>query len=409
MLDKICIIGMGYVGMPLALSFVESGHIVTGFDIDRNKVNMINKGKCWLNHVDPDRVQNAVFSNKLVAKCNIDIDMLSCNVFIVCVPTPLSDSRDPDLAYVIGAAETIGLVLSKSKINSLVILESTTFPGTTNGIFKETIEKISGMRLSLAYSPEREDPGNVEYTNKNTPRVVGAKNKHSLDWATKLYSGLGVEVIQVGSIETAEMVKLHENAFRSVNIALVNELKKFCDKMDGVDCRELLDAAATKPFGYYPFKFGIGVGGHCVPVDPYYLTWKARHYGEHLSMIETAWACNKKMPEYVANRVVQESIKHGLGNKILCLGRAYKPNIADDRESPAVEVIESLKNSGFDVDSYDPLFEDEHPEFEDYDSVVYLVSHDAFQENLFYEKILERSEFIFDATGSFSGFDIVQI
>src|SRR6201987_1651555 len=365
---KVAIIGCGYVGLPLALRFAEAGHKVTGFDTDPNKVNMLNAGRSYIEHIPQTKIQQFVNSRHFGATTDF-ARLKEADAIIICVPTPLDERRDPDLSYVAQTAISIQPHLQKGQ---LVVLESTTYPGTTEELVLPILEK-SGLRCPiaagqenenvacdfyLAFSPEREDPGNKQYGLAQIPKVVGGVNPPSGRAAQALYTQVVARVIPVSSTRAAEMAKLLENIFRCVNIALVNELKMLSLRM-GIDIWEVIDAAATKPFGFMPFYPGPGLGGHCIPVDPYYLSWKAREYDFATRFIELAGEVNTAMPYHVVDALaaaLNERSKSIKGSKILLLGMAYKKDVDDLRESPSLKLLELLTARGALLDYNDPYF-----------------------------------------------------
>jgi len=365
---RVGIIGCGYVGLPLALRFAEAGHRVTGFDTDPQKVQMLNAGKSYIEHIQQAKIQQYVNSRHFGATA--DFSRLAENdAIIICVPTPLNEYREPDLSYVENTAKSIQPHLQKGQ---LVVLESTTYPGTTEELVLPILEK-SGLRCPivsgpenenvpvdffLAFSPEREDPGNKQYGLAQIPKVVGGVNPPSGRAAQALYGQVVARVVPVSSTRAAEMTKLLENIFRCVNIALVNELKLLCQRI-GMDVWEVIDAAASKPFGFMPFYPGPGLGGHCIPVDPFYLSWKAREYDFSTRFIELAGEVNSAMPYHVVESVAEalnqyrKSLK---GAKLLVLGVAYKKDVDDLRESPTLKIMEILQKRGAEFDYNDPYF-----------------------------------------------------
>ncbi len=353
---SIGIIGLGYVGIPLALTACKAGFPVIGFDIDTNRVDQLNKGLISIKHIPTAAITEAVQNGRFLA--TTDFDKLSdVDVIIIAVPTPLSRQREPDLTYVINTAETIAPRLRKGQ---LVVLESTTWPGTTDEVMRPRLERSglkSGQDFYLAFSPEREDPGNVDFNTSTIPKVVGGDGADALEYARQVYDALVVRTVPVSSSKTAEAVKLTENIFRAVNIALVNELKIIYDKM-GIDVWEVIDAAKTKPFGFMPFYPGPGLGGHCIPIDPFYLTWKAREFDVTTRFIELAGQINTAMPHYVVDRMIealdQQAGKGLTKASILIMGIAYKKNIDDMRESPSLRLIELIEGRGATVHYYDP-------------------------------------------------------
>jgi len=355
------ILGLGYVGLPLAREFVNAGVKVLGFDIDEKKVKKLNAGKSILKTVSNDSIKQMVASGKFSATTNM-ARMKSVDAILICVPTPLTENREPDMQYVEKSCRTIARYLQKGQ---LVSLESTTYPGTTRELMKPILEASglkAGKDFHLAYSPEREDPGNKHFTTKTIPKVVGGLTPKCKELARKLYSPAIDTMVPVSSLEAAESAKIVENVYRCINIAMVNELKMVFDRM-GIDVWEVIRAASTKPFGYQPFYPGPGLGGHCIPIDPFYLTWKARQYGMPTRFIELAGEINTDMPHYVVHKVMEalNSKKKSLnGSKVLVLGLAYKPDIDDVRESPSLELIELLTASGAKVDYNDPYLPQTH-------------------------------------------------
>lgn len=351
------IVGLGYVGFPLALVFAEAGISVLGFDIDQTKVDAINAGNSYIRHINHGRLQAAKTSGKLIATNNFH-KIEECDAVIICVPTPLDHHLEPDLRFVIQTTESIA---SHLQPHTLVSLESTTWPGTTEEIVQPIIESLGkitlGKDLYLCFSPEREDPGNKAYQTKNIPKLIGGANPESLEMGIAVYSLAVEQVVALSSTRVAETAKLFENIFRCVNIALVNELKIICEPM-GIDVWEVIRAAATKPFGFMPFWPGPGLGGHCIPIDPFYLTWKAKEFGVSTRFIELAGEINRSMPRYVVNKVqdcLNTFSKPLKGSKILLLGLAYKADIDDMRESPSLELMKLLEDKGAFVEFHDPL------------------------------------------------------
>ena len=381
--SKISVIGLGYVGLPLSLQFARSDVSVLGFDLDQQKVDSINAGKTYLKQFPSECITEQVDANRLEA--TTDPSRLSqVEAILICVPTPLDDHREPDLSFVLDTAGTIAPHLAKGV---LVTLESTTYPGTTEDELRLVLEKGSGMLAGidfhLAYSPEREDPGREDANVKTIPKVVGGFTPKCGDLAEALYGQALDNIHRVSSCRAAEATKLLENIFRSVNIALVNELKVVYEAM-GIDVHEVIDAAATKPFGYMPFRPGPGLGGHCIPIDPFYLTWKAREFGKHTRFIELAGEINTTMPDYVVSKVADALNDQGKAlraSKILVLGLAYKANVDDCRESPSFVLMEKLEAKGAAVqyhDSYVPVVPPtrEHAHFNGRKSVVIEDAYD---------------------------------
>ena len=349
------ILGLGYVGLPLALAFSKAGFPVLGFDVDDSKVDQLNRGESYISHIKSAAVAEASSGGRLTATADFS-RLGEPDVLVICVPTPLTSQREPDMTYVVSTAEAIAKALRPGQ---LVALESTTYPGTTEELLRELLETsglICGEDFFLAYSPEREDPGNPDFATTTIPKVVGGVDDTSTDLAIALYGSVVVETVRVSSARTAEAAKLLENIFRAVNIALVNELKIVYDEMD-IDIWEVLDAAATKPFGFMRFNPGPGWGGHCIPIDPFYLSWKARQYGIATRFIELAGEVNIRMPQRVVEKLqgaLNGQGKPVKGSKILVLGLAYKKDVADPRESPAFEILSQLFELGAEVSYHDP-------------------------------------------------------
>lgn len=350
------IIGLGYVGLPLSVAFAEGGFEVVGFDIDPAKVARLNRGESYIRHI-PSRALRKVTKQGGFRATDDFTQIVDVEVVLICVPTPLTRQREPDLRFVTATAATIAPHLQPGR---LVILESTTWPGTTGEVLRPILEEHglkSGVDLFLAYSPEREDPGNATHRTTTIPKVVGADGEAAQRLAEALYGQIVDEVVPVSSTATAEAVKLTENIFRAVNIALVNELKLVYERM-GIDIWEVVDAAKSKPFGYMPFYPGPGLGGHCIPIDPFYLTWKAREFGLSTRFVELAGEINTEMPRHVVERLAQAldaRARKGLnGARILVLGVAYKRNVDDTRGSPAFVIIELLEERGAEVVFHDP-------------------------------------------------------
>lgn len=351
------VIGLGYVGLPLCLAAANSGLKVLGFDVDPAKPEILAKGVSYLRHIPSEAIAATVATGRFTSTS--DFTRLSePDALLICVPTPLSAHWEPDLSYVVKTTEEIARHLRRGQI---VVLESTTYPGTTDEVLLPILQRsglVSGRDFHLAFSPEREDPGNANFSTSTIPKVVGADHPEALVIVEALYGNFIKSVVRVSSTRVAEAAKLTENIFRAVNIALVNELKIVYEPM-GVDVWEVIDAAKTKPFGFMPFYPGPGLGGHCIPIDPFYLTWKAREYGMSTRFIELAGQINSGMPEHVVNRLVLALDKHchkGLnGSRILILGVAYKKNVDDMRESPALRLIELIESRGARADYYDPF------------------------------------------------------
>lgn len=350
------ILGLGYVGLPLGLAFAESGFKVLGFDVDATKVDELNARQCYIDHLDDERIAQAVDSGRFAATADLG-RLGEPDALLICVPTPLDKDLEPNLAYVEATVQAIAKTL---RAGQLVILESTTYPGTTDELVRPLLEEnglACGTDFYLAFSPEREDPGNLQFGTTGIPKVVGGLGEHASKLATALYKDVFAGVVPVSSARVAEASKLTENIFRAVNIALVNELKVVYDAM-GIDVWEVLDAAATKPFGFMRFTPGPGWGGHCIPVDPFYLSWKAKQYGQKARFIELAGKVNVEMPKYVLDKLKTALEAHGKalkGSRVLVLGIAYKPDIADPRESPAFEILDLLLKGGVEVAYHDPF------------------------------------------------------
>lgn len=355
------VIGLGYVGLPLAAALHQGGLPILGFDVDPAKIEKLKRGESYLKHLGDGFASDLAASSRFTA--TTDFSRLGdCDVVLVCVPTPLGSHHEPDLSYVLGAARDIGRRLRPGQ---LIALESTTYPGTTRDEFlpammgaapKDARHLRCGEDFFVAFSPEREDPGNASHTTRSIPKLVGGLDEASTRLAADLYRRGVAEVVEVSSAEVAEAAKLLENIFRAVNIAMVNELKVVLTEM-GVDVWEVIRAASTKPFGFMPFFPGPGLGGHCIPIDPFYLTWKAREFGRPTRFIELAGEVNTRMPEWVVERVLlalNEEGKSLRGSRVLVLGLAYKANIDDTRESPSFELIERLRALGAEVDYSDP-------------------------------------------------------
>ena len=400
---RVGVIGLGYVGLPLVLLFEQNGFPVIGFDVDEVKTGMLNRGESYIRHVGVEPIRKAFESRRAVA--TIDFNRLAeCDAIVVCVPTPLGNHREPDLKYIHMTAEAIA---ERLRPGQLVILESTTYPGTTREELLPRFE-AGGLRCGrdffLAFSPEREDPGNRNFSTRSIPKIVGGIDAPSSRAAEALYGAVVDRVVSVSSAEIAESSKLLENIFRAVNIALVNEMKVVFDRM-GINIWEVIEAAKTKPFGFMPFYPGPGLGGHCIPLDPFYLTWKAAEHGIWARFIELAGEVNTSMPRYVVDRTVEainQQKKSIVGAKVLVLGLAYKADIDDDRESPSFELIELLQARGAEVSYCDPFVPvarrgRKHDlnmasvpctadEFSRYDAVLVATAHNAFKDVALYAK-----------------------
>lgn len=348
---KVGIIGLGYVGLPLLTAFAERGFSVIGFDVDKYKVEKILQGDSYIRHIASEKL-----GNKLISATTDMSRLHEADVLIICVPTPLNLHREPDLTYVIDTTKAIAKCLREGQ---LIVLESTTYPGTTDEVILPILTGkglIVGEEFFLAYSPEREDPANSEYSTVTIPKVVGGMTANCLEIAIDLYNQIIVQTVAVSSTRTAEATKILENTYRAVNIALVNELKILFQRMD-IDVWEVIEAAKTKPFGFQAFYPGPGWGGHCIPIDPFYLTWKAREYDLSMKFIELAGEVNNSMPYYVLGRLMEGLNNQGKSlknSRILLLGVAYKKNVDDQRESPALKIIQLLKRQGAIVEYHDP-------------------------------------------------------
>ncbi len=416
---KIAIVGLGYVGLPLSLQFARSGASVTGLDIDKNKVDALNAGKSYIKHITGEAIQATLDQKSFSASTDFSL-IKNLDAVIICVPTPLNKNREPDISYITETGKAIAPHLRKG---TLVVLESTTYPGTTDEDLREVLEKGSGLKAGtdfhLAFSPEREDPGNPQSVVATIPKVVGGFTPACLQKAVALYSIAIKTLVPVSSCRVAEATKLLENTFRGVNIALVNELKVVYSAM-GIDVWEVINAAKTKPFGFMAFYPGPGLGGHCIPIDPFYLTWKAREYGQHTRFIELAGEINTAMPEYVIHRVadaLNERSKSVKGSKVLVLGLAYKPNVDDDRESPSYVLMELLKHRGAQVSYHDPYVPvikptREHPQWAGTKSVAWnretIGSFDAVllatnHQSVNYQELIDWSGCIIDTRNATVG------
>lgn len=407
------IVGLGYVGLPLMLRFNDIGFRVLGIDIDKSKVDKLNAGKSYIEHIPAARIAAA---REHGFEATADFSRASeCEALIMCVPTPLNKYREPDMSFVINTIDSLKVHL---RVGQLVSLESTTYPGTTE---EELLPRVQanglkvGEDIFLVYSPEREDPGNPNFETRTIPKVIGGHTANCLEVGEALYGHAIDKVVSVSSTKTAEMVKLLENIHRAVNIGLVNEMKIVADRM-GIDIFEVVDAAATKPFGFTPYYPGPGLGGHCIPIDPFYLTWKAREYGVNTRFIELAGEVNRAMPEYVISKLVDglnEQGKSLKGSRILVLGIAYKKNVDDMRESPSVEIMELVESKGAVVaysDPHVPVFppmREHHFELSsieltaqslaNFDAVVLATNHDAFD----YDLILTHAKLLVDTRGKY--------
>ncbi len=407
------VIGLGYVGLPLAIEYADAGIPVIGVDLDGAKVRALRSGKSYIDDIPSASVKNAVEMGLLRATTDFSA-LAEADTVNICVPTPLRKTKDPDLSYIVSAAEQVAKYLHK---DMLVVLESTTYPGTTEEVlvpmFEEKGLKV-GRDIFLAFSPERVDPGNARFTTKNIPKVVGGVTPKCTKMAAALYGGVLENVHPVSKASVAEMVKLLENTFRSVNIGLVNEIALMCDRM-GIDVWEVIDAAKTKPFGYMPFYPGPGIGGHCIPLDPFYLSWKAKQFGFESRFIELAGVINGQMPHFVVDKIIDalnRSRKSVNGAKVLILGVAYKKNISDVRESPALDIIQLLIRMGAALtycDPYVPVLS-EHgitlkgekfsaAALRKADCVVVVTDHDDFD----WQLVARESKVVVDARNALKG------
>jgi UDP-N-acetyl-D-glucosamine dehydrogenase len=409
------IVGLGYVGLPLMLRFAEMGYRVIGIDVDTQKNDLLNQGKSYIKHIASEQIAKV---QKLISATSDFSQSSEADALILCVPTPLDKYREPDLSFVLQTTDALVPYLRKGQIISL---ESTTYPGTTEEELKPRLESTGlsiGQDLFLVYSPEREDPGNPNFTTASIPKVCGADTENCRQAGVALYSAVIDKVVPVSSSKVAEMTKLLENIHRSVNIGLVNEMKILSDKM-GIDIHEVIDAAATKPFGFVAYHPGPGIGGHCIPIDPFYLTWKAREYGVHTRFIELAGEINSHMPHWVVNKVANALNEHERpikNSRILVLGIAYKRDVDDMRESPSIEILELLQKKGAEVDYSDPYVPvfpamrahhfDLHsvaltPEsIRRYDCVVLATAHQSFD----YSLIAQNAKLIVDTRAAFRAF-----
>jgi UDP-N-acetyl-D-glucosamine dehydrogenase len=368
------VIGLGYVGLPLVSEFHRAGFLVKGFDKDPDKISKLKKGKSYIKHIPSKKIKSMIGSRRFSVTSDFSL-LKKSDCILICVPTPLNEYREPDLSYVINTSQIISKYLSKGH---LIILESTTYPGTTDGEMKPILEKTglkAGKDFFLAYSPEREDPNNPNFSTSTIPKVVGGYSPQCLRVAKALYDAIIVKTVPVSSTKVAEASKLLENIYRAVNIAVVNEMKLCFERM-GIDVWEVINASKTKPFGFQAFYPGPGLGGHCIPIDPFYLTWKAREFDFHTKFIELAGEINTEMPYYVIRRVVEALNSRGKsikGARILVLGLSYKKDIDDIRESPSLKLIALLKKKGAKVDYNDPHVP-KTPKVRDYDLKMKSVS-----------------------------------
>jgi UDP-N-acetyl-D-glucosamine dehydrogenase len=416
----IAIIGLGYVGLPLSLQFSRSGVRVLGLDIDPGKVDSITAGESYIHHIPADSVAQQVVAGRFSASTDFS-RVAECEAVIICVPTPLNKNREPDISYILKTGAAIAPHLKRG---TLVVLESTTYPGTTDEDLREVLERgsslVAGVDFHLAFSPEREDPGNPDSKVAKIPKVVGGLTAVCLQKAVALYQTAVDRVVTVSSCRAAEATKLLENIFRSVNIALVNELKVVYEAM-GVDIWEVIEAAKTKPFGFMPFYPGPGLGGHCIPIDPFYLTWKAREYGQATRFIELAGEINTSMPQHVVRKLSEalNTQKKPLnGSRILLVGLAYKANVDDDRESPTYVLMDLLNAAGAIVEYFDPYVPvikptREHPHWAGKKCIVWsesILNHfdaaliSTAHANINFQELLEWSQLIVDTRNALKQF-----
>ena len=405
-------LGLGYVGLPLSVEFADAGLAVTGFDLSREKVDAVNRGESYVKDVAPERLSRLVGSGRLRASVQFG-ELADCDALVICVPTPLGKTKDPDLSMVVDATRAIAASLREGQ---LVVLESTTYPGTTEELILPLLHERGfkvGEQFFLAFSPERVDPGNPRFNTRNTPKIIGGMTPVCTRVAQALYSRAIDTLLPVSSTRTAEMVKLLENTFRSVNIGLVNEVALMCGRL-GVDVWEVIDAAASKPFGFMPFYPGPGLGGHCIPIDPFYLSWKAKQNGFEPRFIELAGEVNSAMPEYVVTRIadaLNEREKSVRGSRVLVLGVTYKRDIDDVRESPALDVLRILESRGARVGYNDPFVrevqmngstlvsEDLMPAVAAADLVVIVTDHSSYP----YREIVEAARQVVDTRNATKG------
>lgn len=414
---KVAVMGLGYVGLPIVIRFREEGFKVIGFDVDRKKVNALNSGASYIKHIPSSTISRIIAQDSTMFEATTDASRLEeADAIIICVPTPLSDKREPDLRFVEASAKEAA---ERMKPGALVSLESTTYPGTTEEMLLPLFEKRMGRAgedFFLVYSPEREDPGRADFTTRNTPKIVGGVTEDCREAGCALYSKIVEQVVPVGSTRVAEMSKLLENIYRGVNIALVNELKMLCDRMS-IDIWEVIKASDSKPFGFHAFYPGPGLGGHCIPVDPFYLTWKAREYDFTTRFIELAGEINTNMPYYVVGKVMEALNARGKslkGSKILLLGIAYKKDVDDLRESPSLELVRIMKKHGAAIAYNDPFVPEaisvrknlamrstalSGEELAKYDCVIIATDHSTYD----YNWIVDNSALVVDTRNATDG------
>jgi UDP-N-acetyl-D-glucosamine dehydrogenase len=414
---KIGIVGLGYVGLPLVIEFCKAGFPVTGLDIDQKKIDLLSQGKSYIKHIPNESICLLTQEGKFQGSTDFtSVKKLDC--ILICVPTPLEKNRDPDMSYILSTAREIAPHITKDQ---LIILESTTYPGTTQEVLAPELESGSGLKADhdfyLAYSPEREDPNNKDFTTATIPKVIGSDTPKGLEITDALYSSIIQKTVPVSNTKAAEATKLVENIFRAVNIALVNELKVVFDKMD-IDIWEVIEASSTKPFGFMPFYPGPGLGGHCIPIDPFYLSWKAKQFGASTRFIELAGEVNISMPSYVAEKILSalnRAEKKISGCRILLLGLAYKKNVDDERESVTYKIIDLLQKQGAHVDYNDPFIPQikqtrEHKQLtgkksaslndiDSYDLTAILTDHSDYN----YENIVKNSKIVIDTRNACKG------
>ena len=407
---RVGVVGLGYVGLPLALAFSKAGFSTTGLDIDTKKNEQLMEGESYIKHISSEDIRSMVKKDRFIASTDFSlISDLDC--IILCVPTPLTKHREPDMSFIVNTAQAISPHLSRE---TLIVLESTTYPGTTQEVLIPQLESANNLKQGqdffVAYSPEREDPNNPSFRTADIPKVIGADSEAAMEAALALYEAIIKKLVPVANTKTAEATKLMENVFRAVNIALVNELKVIFEKMD-IDVWEVIEAAKTKPFGYMPFYPGPGLGGHCIPIDPFYLTWKAREYGISTRFIELAGEINISMPHYVVEKIfsaLNQAGKKISSCRILLLGLAYKKDVDDDRESVTYKITDLLQKQGAHVDYNDPFIPEikqtrEHERLkgkksvslsglDSYDLTAILTDHSDYD----YESIVKNSKIVID-------------
>ena len=404
------VIGIGYVGLPLVIEFCKAGFPVTGLDVDQRKIDMLLQGQSYIKHIQNERIQSLIKTGNFRGTTDFTL-VKELNCVLICVPTPLKKNREPDMSYIISTARKIAPHITEGQ---LIVLESTTYPGTTQEVLAVELESGSGMKADLdfyvAYSPEREDPNNKDFTTSTIPKVIGADTQKSLEITNALYSSIVQKTVPVSGTRAAEATKLMENIFRAINIALVNELKIIFDKME-IDIWEVIEASSTKPFGFMPFYPGPGLGGHCIPIDPFYLTWKAKQFGMDTRLIKLAGELIVSMPDYVIQKIsfaLGQSGKSIMGSHILLLGLAYKKNVDDDRESVTFKIMEMLEKQGAKTDYNDPYIpvikpRREYQQFVGkqsipleqlsfYDLTIILTDHSTYD----YDHIVKNSKLVVD-------------